>query len=146
MTMSSKFSRRRQIQTTPVICKKGPPPTDIFESPFNETTLQASATWNEPIPYADLRFTTPIVLPPVSPYFQWYGISPQSEHQLALYLELIAAGTEWNLYIDRWRNGYLIQTYQQLNIAMRSTNPIQTELIQFGIPTQYFDVHAWVAF
>lgn len=144
--MSSKFSRRRQIQPTPVICKKGPPPTDIFESPFNQTILQASATWNEPIPYANLRFTTHITLSPLSPFWQWYGISPESEHQLALYLELIAVGTEWNLFIDRWRAGWLQQTYQQYNIAMRSTNPIQTELIQFGNPSQYFEVHAWVAF
>lgn len=144
--MSSKFSRRRQIQTTPIICKKGPAPTDIFEAPNNQTPLQASATWNEPIPYADLSFTTPLLLRPVSPWFQWYGLSPQSEHQLGLYLEAVGSPPSWNLSIDRYRTGSLQQTYDRWDIGIRSTSPFRTELIQFGNPGPHFEVHAWVAF
>jgi len=143
--MSSKFSRQARIQPTPIICKKGPPPTDIFEAPGNLTPLQAYVSWNEKLPYANLNFGTRLSLQPLSPLFQWYGISPDSRHQLALYLEKISVTNEWNLSIDRWQWGYLQQTWNKYNIGLRSLAPFQTELIQFVPPTTDYAITAWVA-
>lgn len=144
--ISSKFAQRRRIQPTPPVCKKGPPPTHIFDPDYQQTPLQAWAHWYAPVYGGTLNLSTLFTIDPGPGYFEWQGLSEQAYHQLKIELIYLQPVDQWNVWIRHLEDGYEVKAYSLSDVPLQTLQPFATELLQFIQPENYQQIEAWIAF